>query len=40
MERKSKTNQDKFNHDCKKPVAEVAVLPEKNSNRTENFGKI
>ena len=26
-------------HGCKKPVAEVAVLPKKNSNRTENFWK-
>ena len=26
-------------HGCKKPVAEVAVLPEKISNLTENFWK-
>ena len=26
-------------HGCKKPVAEVAVLPEKYSNQTENFWK-
>ena len=26
-------------HGCKKPVAEVAVLPEKNSNQAENFWK-
>ena len=32
-------NMNPVNHGCKKPKAEVAVLLEKNSNRTENFGK-